>query len=268
MSTLADKTIAALRTNHDDLVAFVRDLDADDLVRTSGASEWTVAQVFSHLGSGAEIGLATLRAALDGEDAPDGEFNQSVWARWNAKSPKEQANDFLSVNAELVAAFEGLDADARTHLRIKLGFLPAPSDVTLVAGLRLSEATLHRWDAEVAADPEATLAADAAEVLVDLYTGPLGFLLGFIGKGQALDGRKATLRVETGAPSRTFGLVLDESVSLSETPESADGVLAAPAEAWLRLLSGRLDASHTPSAVTLTGDIVSLDDLRRVFPGF
>ncbi len=99
MSTLADKTIAALRTNHDNLVAFVRDLDADDLVRTSGASEWTVAQVFSHLGSGAEIGLATLRAALDGQDAPDGEFNQSVWARWNAKSHGRSAWSSVSPSA-------------------------------------------------------------------------------------------------------------------------------------------------------------------------
>lgn len=268
MSTLADKTIAALRTNHEALAAFVRDLDSDDLVRPSGASEWTVAQVFSHLGSGAEIGLAALRAALDGQDAPGGDFNQSVWARWNAKSPKEQADDLLSANAETVAAFEELDADTRANLRIKLGFLPAPADVTLVAGLRLSEAALHRWDAEVVFDPEATLAADAAEALVDVYSGPLGMMVGYIGKAEALDGRKATLRVETSEPSRTFGLVLGESVSLGETPESADGVLAAPAEAWLRMLSGRLDAAHTPSAVTLTGDVVSVDDLRRVFPGF
>ena len=79
MTTLIDRTIAALRTNHDDLSALVRRLDAADLERLSSASEWTVAQVLSHLGSGAEIGLASLRAALTGEDAPAQDFNQSVW---------------------------------------------------------------------------------------------------------------------------------------------------------------------------------------------
>ena len=64
MTTLADRTIAALRTTHDDLAALVPGLTDEQLAGPSGASEWTVAQVLSHLGSGAEIGLATLETAL------------------------------------------------------------------------------------------------------------------------------------------------------------------------------------------------------------
>jgi hypothetical protein len=49
-----------------------------------------------------------------------------------------------------------------------------------------------------------------------------------------------------------------------------DGVAAAdltlPAEAFLRLVYGRLDAAHTPSSVT--GDTARLADLRKAFPGF
>jgi uncharacterized protein (TIGR03083 family) len=268
MSTIADRNIAALRTSHDSLAAIVRDLDADDLVRPSGASEWTLAQVFSHLGSGAEIGLATLRAALDGTDTPGAEFNQGVWDRWNAKTPREQADDFVTTNAELVATYEGLDSAAREELRITLSFLPFPADVPLVAGMRLSEAVLHQWDIEVGLDPAATVAADSAEVLVDVYSGPLATMMGYLGKADALGGRKVTLRVETSAPSRTLGLSIAESVGFVDAPEQADAVLTAPAEAWVRLLTGRMAAAHTPGDVTLTGDAVTLDDLRKVFPGY
>jgi hypothetical protein len=66
MSTLADRTIAALRSNHDELAARVRGFDEQDLARQSGSSQWDVAQVLSHLGSGAEIGLATLQTGVAG----------------------------------------------------------------------------------------------------------------------------------------------------------------------------------------------------------
>jgi uncharacterized protein (TIGR03083 family) len=269
MTTLADRTIAALRTTHDDLTAFVRDLDAADLTRPSGCSEWTVAQVLSHLGSGAEIGLATLRAAQEGRDAPDSDFMNSVWDRWNAKGPREQAEDFAPADAEIVSAYESLDAAAREDLRIKLGFLPEPGDVALVAGMRLNETALHTWDVRVGFDPAATLAPETAGVLTDLHAGPLGFLIGFIGRSDALDPRLATtLRVETTGPERVLGLTLGETVGFSEAPERADVVLSLPAEAWIRLLTGRLAEEHTPESVTVTGDGVTLEDLRRVFPGF
>jgi uncharacterized protein (TIGR03083 family) len=268
MTTLIDRTIAALRTNHDDLATLVRGLDIDDLNRPSAASEWTVAQVLSHLGSGAEIGLASLRAALTGEDAPAQDFNQSVWDRWNTKGPREHAEDFLSVNAELVAIYESLDADARQRLKIDLGFMPAPADVTLVAGMRLNEAALHAWDLEATFDQKAVIAAEATEALVDFLPGPLSFLVGFIGKPGALESRPVTLRVEMSDPQRALGLTIGETIEFGEPSESADAVLSIPAEAWLRLLSGRLDDAHTPGSVNVTGEAVSLDDLRRVFPGF
>ncbi|WP_440097910.1 maleylpyruvate isomerase family mycothiol-dependent enzyme [Streptosporangium sp. H16] len=269
MTTLADRTIAALRTTHDELAAFVRGLDAADLTRPSGCSEWSVAQVLSHLGSGAEIGLATLRAAQDGKEAPGQDFNHPVWDRWNAKEPKEQAEDFLAADADIVSAFESLDAGARERLQIKLGFLPMPGSVALVAGMRLNEAALHAWDVKVVFDPEATVGRDAAGVLTELYAGPLDFLIGFIGRPDGLDPRLATtLRVETTDPANLQGLTLGETVGFSEAPEPADVTLTLPSEAWTRLLGGRLTPEHTPPSVTVTGDGVTLDDLRRVFPGF
>ena len=40
-----------------------------------------------------------------------------------------------------------------------------------------------------------------------------------------------------------------------------------PAEAFIRLIAGRLAPEHTPHGVTVDGAI-SLDDLRKVFPGY
>lgn len=269
MTTLADRTIDALRSNHDDLAARVRGYDDTDLAQPSGASGWEVAQVLSHLGSGAEIGLAGLRSGLAGQDAPGDEFNRSVWDRWNAMGRREQADGFLRANEDLVAAFEGLDAAARQELRVKLGFMPFPADVAMLAGLRIGEASLHGWDVRVAADPQATLSAEEAAVSLEHSTGGLSFLMGFLGRPGALAGVPVTVRVETSEPARVLALVLSEQTTLTDgAPAAAAAVLRLPAEAWLRLVAGRLDAAHTPDAVSVTSDVLTLDQLRAAFPGY
>src|SRR5689334_14418764 len=91
MTTLAARTIAALRREHDSLAGLVSTLSPEQLTGPSGATEWTIADVLSHLGSGAEITLAGLRAGSGEAEAPGPDFNQSVWDRWNALSPQDQA---------------------------------------------------------------------------------------------------------------------------------------------------------------------------------
>src|SRR4051812_4575902 len=117
MSSLADRTITGLRTTHDELAAVVPGLTADQLNRPSGASEWSVAQVLSHLGSGAEITLAGYRAALDGDPAPEQDFNQGVWDRWNAMSPEDQAAGFVERDNVLVETVEGLSPEQRENVQ-------------------------------------------------------------------------------------------------------------------------------------------------------
>jgi uncharacterized protein (TIGR03083 family) len=264
MTERADRTINTLRSGHDRLAALVGGFGTDDLSRPSGASEWDVSQVLSHLGSGAEIGLATLEGALNGTGNPGGDFNKAVWARWDAMSPADRAAGFLTANEALVRRYEGLDARAREDLRIDLGFLPAPVDVATAAGMRLSEFAHHAWDVEVAFDPAATLAPAATELLLD----QAGMFIGFLGKADALDGRRATLAVRITSPQRSLGLDLGDAVTLTDEPARPDGVLTAPAEWWLRMITGRHSPQHTPSTVAVTGDVITLDDLRRVFPGF
>ena len=55
METSPDPWIGALRHSHDRLQALVGPLDPGQLEQGSYASEWSIAQVLSHLGSQAEI---------------------------------------------------------------------------------------------------------------------------------------------------------------------------------------------------------------------
>jgi uncharacterized protein (TIGR03083 family) len=264
MTDRADETIKALRSGYDDLATRVRAFTADDLARPSGASEWDVSQVLSHLGSGAEINLAALNGALDGTGNPGGEFNQGVWARWDAMSREDRADGFLTANETLIHRYEGLDERTRKNLRIDLGFLPAPVDVETAARMRLNEFAHHTWDVKVAFDPEATLAPEATPLLFE----QAAQFIGFLGKAAELDGRPVTIAVHTTSPERSFGLNVADTVSVVEAPGSPDAVLTAPAEWVLRLVSGRHAPEHTPAAVSVTGGTITLDDLRRVFPGF
>ncbi|HWC80069.1 MAG TPA: maleylpyruvate isomerase family mycothiol-dependent enzyme [Pseudonocardiaceae bacterium] len=262
MTSQADRMIEALRSGHQQLVELVNGVTPEDLTRISGASEWTVAQVLSHLGSGAEITLAGLENALAGKGATEREFATSVWARWDGMSPAEQAAEFPGADEKLLARYESLDSATRESLRIDLGFLPTPVDLTYAAGLRLNEVALHSWDARVTFDPAATLAPEATAELFEL----VGALLRFGGKADQLDG-STRIAVHTTDPRRDFGLEIADAVTLGEVPAEPDATLTAPAEYWLRLATGRHAPDHTPGSVSVTGS-VSLDDLRKVFPGF
>jgi uncharacterized protein (TIGR03083 family) len=262
MTTLADRTIAALRANHDELAVLVPDLSDAQLRSPSGAAEWSVAQALSHLGSGSEIGLAVLTAALDGEPLPGQEFNEGVWQRWNALAPRAQAKGFVEHSDRLVAAYESLPDEQRQNARVDLGFLPDPLPLAAVAGMRLNELALHSWDARVALDPHAALLGDTAEVLVEQLLAHLGFMTGFIGKADAVAG-PAVVEVE----GSKVGIVIAEKVALTHTVTHPTATFVGPLEAVIRLLAGRLDAAHTPAGVDVTGDL-TLDDLRKVFPGY
>jgi uncharacterized protein (TIGR03083 family) len=264
MTSSADNAVTALRSGHDDLVNHVESLTPEQVTGPSGASQWSIADVLSHLGSGAEIGLAALESSLGAEPAPADGFNQSVWDRWNANSPQDQAADFVVANEALVARYEGLDDDTRSTGKVDLGFLPAPVDVATAAGFRLNEFALHSWDVRVPADPAATVAPEAVGAVLDVAP----HLFGWLGKpGSVLDGRTEWLDVTITDPDRRFGLKISDTAALTDVPDAPTGSLTLPAESWLRLFTGRLAAAHTPGTAAATGS-VTLEQLRQIFPGF
>ena len=265
MDSLTDRTIALLRADHDDLAGLVASLTEDQLTGGSGADEWSVAQVLSHLGSGAEITGAALAAAVTGTDTRGEGFNQGVWDRWNALAPAAQASGSVESNERLVAALEALTPEQRTEVRVALGFLPEPVGLATFLGTRLNEFVQHSWDVRVAVDPDAGLSTTGAALLAEHLSGDLGFFLGFIGKADAL-ASPATVQVD-GTP---YAIVVADGVRLvsrSADEGSATATFAGPLEAAMRLLTGRLGPARTPAGTTVTGN-VTLDDLRRVFPGF
>ncbi len=257
MSQLVDRTITALRAEHDILAGLVRTFTDDQLGTTSGAVEWTVAQALSHLGSGAEIGRAPIaRAAGESVAAED---NQAIWARWDSSASRAQAEGFLEHNGRWLDMVEALTPEQRSSLTVDLGFLPEPVPLLTALGMRLNEVANHSWDVRVAFDPHAGVNADSAAVLIDLLAGPVGFLLSFVAK-------PAELAAPVSVATPSAGLVIDDAVTVVDHLESPSATFNGPPEAFVRLISGRLKTPYD-NGVTVEGS-VTLDDLRRVFPGF
>jgi uncharacterized protein (TIGR03083 family) len=252
--------ISALRHSHDRLRAAVEPLSAEQLEQRSYASEWSVAQVLSHLGSQAEIFSLFLDSGLTGQDPPGREQFEPIWDSWNGKDPQAQAADALRADQATLERFEALDADQRARLQLKMFGMEL--DTTGLARMRVSEHAIHAWDVLVALDPSATVAPDAVALLIDT----LDQLAARSGKP---DGQQRKVRVSTTAPERRFTLETGEAVTLTPsdeiTPELGLSELRLPAEAFIRLLYGRMDEAHTPPAESAG---VELDELRPLFPGF
>lgn len=259
MATSATEAIAAFRRAHDEAERLVEGLDSDGLVAQSGAAEWTVAQVLSHLGSSSELALRTVKAGYD-----DPEAAPAVWARWDAMSPAEMAANFVTSERQLVEEVESLNDDDLATRTIKLAFMPMPVDVGFFVEMRLSEVALHRWDVDVAFDA----GAEVLPFLVPILLDRLPLFAGFFAKPIGTSGSVA---IETSRPDRSYLLEFEEggaTLSQLESPAPDTGTrLRLPAEAFLRLTAGRLRPDHTPAGVDVGGEL-TLEDLRRMFPGF
>jgi len=258
MTALTDRIIAALRAEHEVLAGLVAGADSDRLTAPSGAEDWSVAQVLSHLGSGAEIGRAPIARAAG--ESVDIEENQTIWARWDGATAEDQATGFVGADARWLETVEALTPEQRATLVVDLGFLPEPVPLVTALGLRLNEVANHSWDVRVAFDPQAEVAEASAEALVDLYRGPAAFLLGWVAKERPAE--ETTVAV----PSAGSALVLGETVELVDVAAAPSATLEAPAGAFVRLLNGRLKEPYL-DGVAVTGT-VTLDELRQVFPGF
>jgi uncharacterized protein (TIGR03083 family) len=259
-TTFVDRAVEVLREHHERLAKTIAGLKAEQLEGPSAASEWSLAQVLSHLGSGAEIWYGPYAAALTGEPAPEVD-NQSVWDRWNASSPQEQADGFLEHDERFVAMLEGTSPEQRASARVDLGFLPEPATLSLALGMRVNEVAAHTWDVLAGLDHDAGLDSTAAGLVLEQYAGEGAYMAGFIGKPDQL-----THPAVVGLGDYTLRIA--DTISLEAGPsQELTATLHGPAEAAVRLLSGRLKPGFTAEDVTVTGN-VSLEDLRRVFPGY
>jgi uncharacterized protein (TIGR03083 family) len=251
--------IAAMRASHERTSALVAGLDAAGIEAPSYDSDWSIGQVLSHLGSQAQIFELFLEAGLGEHPVPGSEVFGPIWDVWNAKTPLEWRDDSLAANGVEVAKYESLDDATIESFRISMFGMDL--DLAGLLRMRLSEHAAHTWDIEVALDPTATVAADAVELLVD----GLGSTAARGGRPQ---GETFRVRVGTTGPQRDLVVSVGETVTIdpAEPDDSYDGSVDLPAEAFLRLVYGRLDRAHTPE-FTESG-ARGLADLRAVFPGF
>jgi uncharacterized protein (TIGR03083 family) len=254
---MADTTawIAAVRSSHDRLTALLTPLSPKQLRAQSYDDDWSIAQVASHLGSQAEIFALGLHAGLSASEPPEATAFQQIWARWDALDPEEQAAQSIAANERLVAQVESLSAEERD--RFALTMFGTELDLAGLLRMRLSEHAVHSWDIAVALDATATVAPDAVDLLI-------GTLADVAARGKPVAGF-APIRVSTSKPDRVFRLRLDPAVELT-AGDGPDADLSMPAEAFLRLVFGRLDPAHTPDSVLDPGG--RLRELRTAFPGF
>ncbi|MCU1345682.1 MAG: hypothetical protein JWL70_1948 [Acidimicrobiia bacterium] len=250
--------IGALRNSHEQLRSLAEPLDADGVRRQAYPAEWTIAQVLSHLGSQSQVFELFIDAGLTGSPVPGIDAMQPIWDLWNGKSPEAQVTDSLAVGEEAVKRFESVSpAEAE---RFHLSLFGMELDLAGLARMRLSEHALHTWDVAAAINPSAPLNDEATGLLVDA-------LDMIAGRGKNPTGDPLQLQVTTTAPARSFVLTANgETVALtSDGTTAATSELTIPAEAFIRLLAGRMDPAHSPEVSTRG---VSLDHLRAMFPGF
>src|ERR1022692_1728916 len=261
--------IATLRHSHDRLVHLVNPLTPDGLRAQSYCRDWSIAQVLSHLGSGAEIARLVRPGAWGRPEPVSRDAFQPVWDRWNAMSPDDQAATAVATDEDYVRELEQLSDEDLAG--ISFPFFGMDLDAIGLIRLRLGEHALHTWDVAVTADPAAVVSPDAVSLLIDNVP---QFLAPRLGKPQEKPFRA---RIRTSQPDRDYLLTADDAVSMTPWADGdgsggdgGDGAgtaeITMPTEALLRLAYGRLDPEHTPASVT--GRSADLDQLRAIFPGF
>jgi uncharacterized protein (TIGR03083 family) len=254
-----DRLIGVLHASQDRLAAALDGLSAEQAGTQSYDDDWSVAQVASHLGSGAELFTLFLHAGMKGEPAPGVEAMQPVWDVWNAKDPLSQTRDSVAVNDSFLEHVDAMTDAEREDWSLDL--FGSERTFSEFLRMRLSEHALHTWDIVVSFDPTATVAPEASAYVVD----NLALIAGWT--GQKRD-EQASVEVRTTDPELAFHLDLGPAgVGLSPSSDDTDAkaTLTLPTESFVRLVYGRLDPDHTPASVEARG--IDLDLLRSTFPG-
>jgi uncharacterized protein (TIGR03083 family) len=247
--------LRALHLSVDRLRDLVSGLGDDQLTAQAYPSEWTVADVLSHIGSGAVIMRRRMEDSLVGASTPE-DFAPGVWDVWNAKSPSAKRDDALAADGALVDRIDSLTEAERSSFRFSMG--PMALDFDGYVGIRLNEHALHTWDVDVVLHPNAELPGEVVDQVID----NLGLIARFTGKPS---GKTRTIVVRTREPERTFKIDFSvESVDFASAGTESKADLEVSAAELIRLVYGRLDPEHTYFAA---GDVNALEDLRQAFPG-
>ena len=238
-----ENPLGALSASVDRLHVLAGGLDDTQLVSRSYCDDWSIAQVLSHLGSGAVISRRSLQDVRAGTATPD-DFNQSVWDEWNAKSPRAQADDALVADEALLQALETVDETERAGLTFPMG--PLSLGFNDVVALRLNEHVFHTWDIAVMSDDAARLPDDATGLVVD----NLSLIARFSGRA---NGQDRTIAVHTTGTRRTTsrcGSQPTEWSCVPGSPGSHPTSICPPRPSVACSTDGSTPTTHRPSPAT------------------
>jgi uncharacterized protein (TIGR03083 family) len=260
-ATPAPVWLQALDSSSRRLEALVADLPERELSQRSFASEWTVAQVLSHLGSAAEICTVLVRRAIAGDaTGPVMEEIRPVWRRWDALAGPAQRDAWRAADTAHRELLSSLSPTEHASLRVL--YFSGSLDIAGYAGYRLSEQSVHGWDIAVTLDPAARIPADESALLwerLDLVVSRFhdSGTLARLGPGQ--------IAVELSDPDHSLRLTLNTELHLhSGASTQPNATVSGQAEAVLRLVYGR----NRPGDDVEVAGAASLRDLRALFPGY
>lgn len=263
-----DTVIGAIRREYEVLNRWLAALDARAWQGATACSEWSVAKVVSHLGSGAEITLQTLEEQLTGGPPADQEARQRVWSHFDSlTAPQPLYDEFRDRNEKYFAYLAALPAARRAQsVKFFAGELP----VAGFALYRLGEFTLHSWDIRVGLDPTARLLASTMGPYLPQALATMNRRANKDAK-QALDGTAWNFAL-WGPVERQFAVIVrDGNVEAADEPPGTPAAsLRMSTEAFCRLCVGRLplEQAERDGEVDIGGDRAAALRLNELFPGF
>ena len=245
--------IDALRTSVVHLHDIGQSLSDAQLEAPAHPTEWSVADTLSHLSSGAVNTKRRLKDARPAQRRPPAAPSRCGTCA-TRRRPRDQAHDAVVADEVQSAAIDAVAFDDCATFTFTMG--PMTFDYEEFINLRVTEHVVHTWDVEEAYDRDAILDQDGVPYIIDNLDLAVRYTAQPIGKEQVIE-------IRTTEPQREFTLTLsNDSVTLEPAEPSDTHNLEISAEAFIRLLYGRLDSDHIPASISYE----SLNDLRQVFP--
>jgi uncharacterized protein (TIGR03083 family) len=259
--------VTAIRREYETLDRWLSAISPAYWEGPTNCTEWTVRQVVSHLGSGAEIHLLTIQEQLDGAAPVTPEVRQRIWSHFDSLAPDALYRDFRGRNLAYLSYLEGLPPDRRERT---VKFFMGERPVAGYAVYRLFELSLHSWDIRVGLDPTVRLLPTSVAPLWSVLAENVNRRAKAEAKTE-LNGTVWGIAVH-GPVERQMALVVrDGTVALTDAPPSPPAaLLRLPAEAFIRLVSGRLplEAAEAAGEVAIAGDRATVLRLNQLFAGF
>ena len=259
--------VGALREEFDTLDRYLGALAAERWRGPTACTEWDLTKLVSHLSSGAVMHLATVKVATENAPPLTPEDRQQIWNRMDSLEPEPLYGEFQQNNREYTAYMEQLP-EAQRSMRVASFAGEVPMAVLM--RFRLSELSLHSWDARVVLDPTARLLFGSVGLLVE-------HTLSFIPRRSSAEAREqlagSVFEVDLeGRSRRRVALVVSQdAVSIGEAGRANPrATLWLTGEAFVRLAAGRfpLEAAERHAEVAIDGDRQAALRLNALFPGY